>query len=141
MALISRIGTSLGRRAAVGAGLAAVGVLGAAKGFREESGDLNDAFYEVTTGNPNIDEDVFGMPMSPGSLLLPTPRMSLPDSVRNVHMAGLNIGQMTGAVMTRDGRRRLRLMTQPQILGRTQAYKNRMPQVNGSVVHGLYNGR
>lgn len=128
MALITRMGRSIAssaagmpRRAMIGAGLAGVGVLGAARGFNQTSGDLNDALYEITTGNPNIDEEVFGMPMSARELLLPFPNFPGPDFQRM--------------------RTRARMAMQPKILGRTQAYRNRMPQVSGSMVMGQYNSR
>lgn len=59
------------KKIGLGTGIAISAGMGFAKGFN--SSGVNEAFYEMTTGNPNIDKDVLGTKLSPMEAMLPVP--------------------------------------------------------------------
>ncbi len=136
--VIERFGSTAGKAAST-AGLAAVGMYGFSKGLK--SSGAGDAFYDMTTGNPNIDEDVLGTNISPMSLLLSLPgsradvmangrpfaRSGLPRLMATIPTGMVNNKMISGAYSKTN---------QPFV-----TTPNSMPRPDGSLVFGMNNSR
>ena len=116
--------------------------LGISKGVG--SSDLSSSLYELTTGNPNIDEEVFGTNVSARELFLPFPKIPFPGTrgfdftrmgqIRQGGLMGLSAswdaGLVNGTMITDMNRENNRPIS-PQSSG--------APRVDGSLVFGLKN--
>lgn len=126
-------------KAAFLTGLGLAGVLGFNKGLR--SSKAEDAFYELATGNPNIDEEILGTNINPANLLL-----SLPGSRTDIAMHGIPV--------FRSGIPRLLATTRTGFVNKKTVgaafsradtpfatTHNFAPMADGSIVFGLNNAR
>lgn len=116
--------------------------LGLTKGIG--SSDISSPLYELATGNPNIDEEVFGTNVSARELLLPFPKIPFPgtrgfDLTRMGQMrqggfmgltAAWDAGLVNGTMITDMNKGNYKPMS-PQSSG--------APRVDGSLVFGLKN--
>ena len=124
------------RGALIGAATVAAGVQGFSSGVNSRMGDVSSAVYEMTTGDPNIDEYVFGTDVGIRELMLP-----LPDITPNLGIMDNMFGENAMNLW-----RNRRFLT-PQMIGRTGSaqrsgyFENRMPTVNGSAVFGMREAR
>ena len=139
MALATTIGKSinsvLSTRGVVGGLVTASAVVGLAQGLGSQN--ISDAAYELTTGNPNIDQEVFGRDVSIRSLFAP-----MPGGTMNTIRGGGTRGMITAAVNGYSAKAFTDMnknANQPMISN--LRYANRPPEVNGSLVFGQYNSR
>lgn len=129
----------IGKSVASKMGLAAVGAYGFSKGVTKSG--AGDSFYELTTGNPNIDEDVLGTNVGPMNLLL-----NLPGSKTSM--------MMNGAPGARSGLPRLIASMPTGIVNKKtiagafsrssepfSTTPNTIPRPDGSIVFGMNNAR
>jgi hypothetical protein len=151
VSILDKIGK---RPVAMGLGLALVAGHGLLKGFN--SSGANQSFYELATGNPNIDKDILGTSINPANLML-----NLPFSRTNVALhglPGLNIGlrfmSPLGSMALPNGTARLIAATRTGFVNKkttSAAFSragepfsttpNTFPSADGSLVFGLNNAR
>lgn len=115
---------------------------GISKGIGEA--DISGSVYELATGNPNIDEEIFGTNVGMRELLLPFPRIPVPGTrgidltrmgqMRQGGFLGLSSAWSAGLIngtMITDMNRNNQKPFSPQSSG--------APRVDGSLVFGLKN--
>ncbi len=134
MSLLSRIGRSVagksGRTLKRTAFVGGVGGYGLASGIGNS--DISSGVYEFATGDPNIDNYIFGTDVGIRELMMP-----LPGGTMNTIKGGGFRGGTTA--LTRG-------MFNSSTIGRNTSARNasrdpRMPFVDGNVVFGAYNSR
>ncbi len=134
-------------------GVAALSVGAAAVGFTSgiSSSEYTDQFYELATGNPNIDNEVFGSNLGLTQLFIPLPGPSdLKTFMHGAPGAGafggvprLFAGVRAGVVNTTTvsdyfrGSGPLTSNTRSPM----DEFRNTPPRVDGSIVFGQYNSR
>lgn len=130
------------------AGLAAAAAMhGFGKGLSQSG--AGDAFYEMTTGNPNIDEEVLGTNLNPASALLQLPGGRVDRALNGVPGMRSGVPRLlatlpTGFVNTKTVGYALSSANKPfsQMPGSSNPYMaNTMPSADGSLVFGLNNAR
>ena len=181
---------NIGRKAAVGLALGAVGIHGFGQGV--SSRGLGDDFYDLTLGDPQADQTIFGTNINPINLLFPITKPSLmiaagggigsnsgwgnaPQRALGTGVGagvGAGLGYGVGRLFRRGGvggaiaggivgatmgfgassptGTKLLAARQAGLLNSRMVgdyargydyYNNRMPQVDGSTVLGMYNSR
>jgi len=138
----------IGRSVAGKLGLAAVAAYGFSKGL-DESGAV-DSLFDLTTGNPNIDEDVLGTNLTARDMFLPS-IPGIPSRLNRMQYGTPGMRSGLPGVMSRMSTGIVNSKTLSA--GYTQAnepfderedntsFSNRMPQADGSLVFGMYNSR
>lgn len=113
-------------------------VAGLSKGLQSQ--DLSRASYDMITGNPDIDQAVFGTKIGLRELLAPIPLPSTRiNAMKRGGFTGLTAGVSSGLINGTSVSDMNRDSNQPMVGG--LRYANRPPQVNGSLVFGQYNAR
>ncbi len=108
---------------------------GVIKGLGET--DVSSGVYELATGNPNIDEEVFGTNVGVKNLFMPLPRIFDPYRIQDISRGGYtgfmsawDAGLLNGKMMTDVNKHNSRPLS-------TQS--SGAPRVDGSLVFGLKN--
>jgi hypothetical protein len=95
---VSSLGEFMGRRRwLMGAGVGVAAVSGFGSGFSSQQPDMAGDFYEMTTGNRDIDEEVFGTEMGPLGLVAPLPRLPRVPTVPATFIGG-GVGTVAGGL-------------------------------------------
>lgn len=121
MALVSRFS-----KAAVATSVAAgiAGMVGFTKGLGSQ--DLSSGVYEMATGNPDIDEYVFGKDVGIREMMMPLP--------------GERRRQTANMMMSPNTWSRYSAAAKPDYDGNNY-FSNTPPKVDGNIVFGAYNSR
>lgn len=136
MSILDKIGK---RPVAMGLGLALVAGHGLLKGFN--SSGANQSFYELATGNPNIDKDILGTSINPANLML-----NLPFSRTNVALHGLpgfrsGLPKLMAATRTGFVNKKTTSAAFSRAGEPFSTTPNTFPSADGSLVFGLNNAR
>ncbi len=116
------------RKYAVGAAVTGAAMSGFSSGVSQSGGDLSGGIYELATGDPNIDQYVFGTDVGLRELMLP---------ITGPNLMGNQVDELWNK----------KRFINPTMIGRMGSaersgyYENKMPAVNGSLVFGQYNSR
>lgn len=154
MSLLSKIGTKASlavasstptlKKAGIGAALTVSAGVGFAKGFK--SSGANEAFYEMTTGNPTIDQDVLGTSLTPMQALMPMPFGKVDRALYGMPFARSGTPRLmaalsTGLVNSKTAGAAFTGANHPFVEPRNSYSPNAFPSVDGSIVFGMNNAR
>jgi hypothetical protein len=128
------------RGAAIGALTVGAAAHGVSRGMN--SMNFNDNFYQAVTGDPNIDEEVFGTEVGVRELLMPL-RMPIPftrgidfsqiGQMRQGGLGGLTAAVSGGFINAKSVGDHFKNANDPYLT----RYNNRPPKVDGSIVFGM----
>lgn len=154
MSLLDKVGTKAAleavdimpvlKKIGLGAAITAGAGMGFAKGFK--SSGANQAFYEMTTGNPNIDQDVLGTSLSPRAALLPMPFGTVDTALHGAPLARSGTPRLmatlrTGFVNSKTLGYAFSGASKPFVEPGNSYSPNAFPSVDGSIVFGMNNAR
>lgn len=127
------MGLRIGRKAAVGLGLGAVGIAGFSKGLK--SANTSAHIYDTIFDDPNYDQDVMGTKVGFRELMMP---VQIPGIRSMTRLGAVKSGGLSGlTAAVQEGFVNKNFISDYSRY--SSYYNNPMPNVNGSLVFGLHN--
>jgi hypothetical protein len=136
MSILSKLGSSVGRKAGVGLVGAAVMGHGFAQGFGERN--VSDNAYSLLFNDPNIDKEVFGRDLNPISALAPMP-LGTVNSMKSGGLRGATASFAGGFINSTSVGDHFK--NNSYYRNENINWSNQPPKVDGSIVFGLLNSR